>query len=112
MYPADFSENGIMLPHRHPFGLPFTLPKGGVEYAIVVGKAYPLVGGGYMYAKMPNAQGILANEETTATIKPWNFDLGTKHSHGKDEKTLINCTTAPDARFPIDGKTGGGRDRR
>jgi hypothetical protein len=46
MYPADFSENGMMLPHRHPFGLPFTLLQDGVECAMVVGKAYPLVGGG------------------------------------------------------------------
>jgi hypothetical protein len=41
MYPADFSENGMMLPHHHPFGLPFTLPKDGVECAMVVGEAYP-----------------------------------------------------------------------
>jgi hypothetical protein len=50
-----------------------------------------------MANNMPNAHGILANEETGSTVKPWHFCLKSKHFHGVKEKVLT------DARFPIDG---------
>lgn len=86
-WPADFSALGLPHPHRQQFRLPYAkvVPGHGL-CAVVIASSYPLTGSGYMCTHLNDEHLTTSNPEKQNP--PWVYHLGTKHSQGKDTKTL------------------------